>query len=114
MVRITNGKISLQRRKKVLDLAKGFRGSLSKLYRPAMQAVTQALTNAYRGRKEKKRYFRGVWIARINAACQANNISYSKFIGNLNKANIKLNRKMLAEVATFDAKAFSAIVEASK
>ncbi len=111
MVRITSGKTKLQRRKKILARAKGFRGSLSTLYRPAKQAVTQALTNSYRGRKEKKRYFRDLWICRINAGCHINHTIYSKLIYGLKKENIILNRKMLAELAIFDIATFTKVVE---
>ncbi len=114
MVRVKRGNVRAKNRKKILDLAKGFYGSLHRLYRPAKQAVTQALTNAFAGRRDKKAIFRDLWIARINAACRLNGTTYSRFINALKKKNILLNRKMLAEVAQYDAETFSKIVEATK
>lgn len=111
MVRVKRGNVRVKRRKKILKLAKGFYGSLHRLYRPAKQAVTQALTNSFRGRREKKRDFRVLWIARINAASRANGMSYSKFINNLKKKNVLINRKMLAEMAIFDGDSFTKVVE---
>ncbi|OGI06975.1 MAG: 50S ribosomal protein L20 [Candidatus Margulisbacteria bacterium GWF2_35_9] len=111
MVRVKRGNVRVKRRKKILKLAKGFYGSLHRLYRPAMQAVTQALTNAFRGRREKKRNFRVLWIARINAAARNCGMSYSQFINNLNKKNVIINRKMLAEMAIFDGDSFAKLVE---
>ena len=99
---------------KVLKLAKGFRGSRSKQYRVAKQSVMRALTESYRGRKERKRQFRELWITRINAACRENNISYSKFMYGLKKANITLNRKVLADLAVTDANAFKKLAETAK
>ena len=92
MARIKGGMNAKRKHNKVLKLAKGFRGSRSKQYRVAKQSVMRALTESYRGRKERKRQFRELWITRINAACRENNISYSKFMYGLKKANITLNR----------------------
>ncbi len=112
-MRIKRGFKARKRRKKVLKLAKGFRGGRSKLYRTAADAVDKALVYAYRDRKAKKRDFRRLWIARINAAARMNNLSYSKFIHGLKKANVDLDRKVLAELAVSDPAAFSKIAELS-
>ena len=114
MARIKGGMTAKRKHKKVLKLAKGFRGSRSKQYRVAKQSVMRALTESYRGRKEKKRQFRELFITRINAACRLNDISYSKFISGLKKANITLNRKVLSELAVSDSAAFSKLVEKAK
>ena len=114
MARIKGGMNAKRKHKKVLKLAKGFRGSRSKQYRVAKQSVMRALTESYRGRKERKRQFRELWITRINAACRLNDISYSKFMYGLKKANITLNRKMLAELAVSDEKAFAEIAKMAK
>lgn len=114
MARIKGGMTAKRKHKKVLKLAKGFRGSRSKQYRVAKQSVMRALTESYRGRKEKKRQFRELFITRINAACRLNDISYSKFISGLKKANIALNRKVLSELAVSDPAAFSKLVEKAK
>jgi len=111
MARVKRGNVARKKRKKILKLAKGFRGSISKLYRPAKQAVLHALTNSYRDRRRKKRDFRSLWIVRINAGLLAHNISYSTFMGKCNKKEIKINRKMLAELAYSDPKVFDQIVE---
>ncbi len=111
MVRVKRGNIRAKRRKRILKLAKGFYGSLHRLYRPAKQAVVQALTNSFRGRREKKRVYRSVWIARLNAACRENGLTYSRFINLCKKKDVQLNRKMLAEIALFDAKGFTKIIE---
>ena len=111
MARVKRGNVARKRRKKVLKLAKGFRGSLSKLYRPAKQAVLHALTNSYRDRRRKKRDFRSLWIVRINAGLVAHNVSYSKFIGQCKAKNIDVNRKMLAELAYSQPAVFDKIVE---
>jgi large subunit ribosomal protein L20 len=92
-------------------MAKGFRGSHSKLFRTANQQVMKALRNAYRDRRKRKRDFRRLWIARINAAARQQGISYSKLMGHLKKANIQLNRKMLAQMAAVDPEAFAKVVE---
>ena len=114
MARIKGGMNAKRKHKKVLKLAKGFRGSRSKQYRVAKQSVMRALTESYRGRKEKKRQFRELWITRINAACRLNDISYSKFMFGLKNANITLNRKVLADLAVNDEKAFSKLAETAK
>ncbi len=114
MARIKGGLNAKKRHNRVLKLAKGYRGARSKQYRTAKQAVMRALTNAYRGRKEKKRQFRQLWIARINAACRMNGLSYSKFMFGLKQANITLNRKVLADMAVNDAEGFAALVEQVK
>lgn len=108
-MRIKRGYKARKRRKKVLKLAKGFRGGRSKLFRTAADAVDKALMYAYRDRKAKKRDFRRLWIARINAAARMNNLSYSKFIHGLKVANIELDRKVLAELAISDPAAFTQI-----
>ena len=99
MPRVKNGTIHRARRKKVLKEAKGYFGSKHRLYRTAKEQVMHSLSYAYRDRKQKKRDFRKLWITRINAACRANDISYSKFINGLSIANVSINRKMLSEVA---------------
>lgn len=99
MARVKRGNVARKRRKKVLALAKGFRGGISKLYRPAHQAVLHALNNSYRDRRRKKRDFRSLWIARINAALEMRNISYSVFIGQCKKKNVEINRKVLSQLA---------------
>ena len=114
MARIKGGMNAKRKHNKVLKLAKGFRGSRSKQYRVAKQSVMRALTESYRGRKERKRQFRELWITRINAACRENNISYSKFMYGLKKANITLNRKVLADLAVSDANAFKKLAETAK
>lgn len=114
MARVKRGNVLQKRHKKILKYAKGFRGSLSTLFVAANQAVMQAWKNAYRDRRKKKRDFRSLWITRINAACRLNGVSYSHFINGLNKANIQLNRKVLAELAVSDQEAFAAIVQLAK
>ena len=111
MTRVKRGNVARKRRKKILKLAKGFRGSHSKLFRTANQQVMKALRNAYRDRRKKKRDFRRLWITRINAAARMQGISYSQLINKLNKANINLNRKVLAQLAIQDAEAFNKVVE---
>jgi large subunit ribosomal protein L20 len=111
MTRVKRGSVARKHRKKILKLAKGFRGSHSKLYRTANQQVMKALRNAYRDRKRRKRDFRRLWIARINAAARLEGMNYSQLIGGLKKANIDLNRKMLAQLAILDPAAFSQIVK---
>ena len=110
-MRVKRGYKAKNRRKKILKLAKGFRGGRSKLFRTAADAVDKALMYAYRDRKAKKRDFRKLWIARINAASRMNGLSYSKFIHGLKLANIELDRKVLAELAISDPAAFSKIAE---
>ena len=106
-MRVKRGFKARKRRKKVLSLAKGFRGGRSKLFRTATDAVDKALMYAYRDRKARKRDFRRLWITRINAAARMNNISYSKFIHGLKLANIELDRKVLAELAISDPSGFT-------
>ena len=110
-MRIKRGYKARKRRKKVLKLAKGYRGGRSKLFRTATDAVDKALMYAYRDRRARKRDFRRLWIARINAATRMNNLSYSKFIRGLKLANIELDRKVLAELAISDPSGFSQIVK---
>jgi large subunit ribosomal protein L20 len=110
MTRVKRGNVARKRRKKILKLAKGFRGSHSKLFRTANQQVMKALRSAYRDRKRRKRDFRRLWIVRINAAARANGMSYSQLIGCLKKAGIQLNRKMLAQLAIQDPAGFASVV----
>jgi large subunit ribosomal protein L20 len=111
MTRVKRGNVARKHRNKILKLAKGFRGSHSKLYRIANQQVMKALRNAYRDRKKKKRDFRRLWIARINAASRQHGMSYSQLIGNMKKADIQLNRKMLAQIAILDPASFEQVVK---
>lgn len=113
-MRVKGGTIHRARRKKALKQAKGYFGSKHRLYKTAKEQVMHSLAYAYRDRKQKKRDFRKLWITRINAACRLNEISYSKFINGLNKAGIEVNRKMLAEIAVDDEKAFAELVKVSK
>jgi large subunit ribosomal protein L20 len=114
MTRVKGGTVSKNRRRKVLKAAKGYFGSKHRLYKTAQEQLFHSGAYAYRDRKANKRNFRKLWITRINAACRLNEISYSKFISGLTKANIEINRKMLAELAIDDAKAFTALVETAK
>lgn len=111
MARVKGAMHTRKRRKKILKLAKGYRGAKSKLYKTANQAVMKSLVYAYRDRKQKKREFRQLWIARINAAARMNGISYSKFMNGLKKNGIEINRKMLSEIAISDPAAFTKLVE---
>lgn len=111
MTRVKRGNVARKRRKKILKLAKGFRGSHSTLFRTANQRVMKALRNAYRDRKKRKRDFRRLWITRINAAARQHGMSYSQLMGNLKKADIQLNRKMLAQLAVLDPASFSKVAE---
>jgi large subunit ribosomal protein L20 len=111
MTRVKRGNVARKRRNKILKIAKGFRGSHSTLFRTANQQVMKALRNAYRDRKRRKRDFRRLWITRINAAARQHGMSYSQLIGKLKKANIQLNRKMLAQLAVLDAQSFNKVVE---
>jgi large subunit ribosomal protein L20 len=111
MTRVKRGNVARKHRNKILKLAKGFRGSHSKLFRIANQQVMKALRNAYRDRKKKKRDFRRLWIARINASARIHGTTYSKLIGGLKKANIQLNRKMLAQLAIQDDAGFAQVVK---
>jgi large subunit ribosomal protein L20 len=110
-MRVKRGFKARRRRKKVLKLAKGFRGGRSKLFRTAADAVDKSLMYAYRDRRQRKRDFRRLWIARINAAARMNKISYSRFIHGLKMANIDLDRKVLADLAITDPAGFSKIAE---
>ena len=114
MARIKGGLNAKKKHNRVLKMAKGYRGARSKQYRIAKQSVMRALKSSYACRKERKRQFRQLWIARINAACRLNDISYSKFMYGLKLAGIEMNRKMLSELAINDAAAFTKIVEAAK
>ncbi len=114
MARVKGAMHTRKRRKKILKLAKGYRGAKSKLFKTANQAVMKSLTYAYRDRKQKKRNFRQLWIARINAAARANGISYSRFMNGLKNNGIEINRKMLAEIAVSDPTAFTKLVEKVK
>jgi large subunit ribosomal protein L20 len=114
MTRVKRGNVARKRRKKVLKLAKGFRGSHSKLFRTANQQVMKALRNAYRDRRKRKRDFRRLWITRINAAARQQGISYSQLIGQMKKANIALDRKSLAQLAVLDPAAFAKVVEVAR
>ncbi len=114
MARVKGAMMTRKRRKKVLKLAKGYYGSKSKLFRTAKQAVMKSGQYAFVGRKQKKRSFRQLWIARISAAARVNGMNYSTFMNGLNKAGIVLNRKMLSELAIADAAAFTALTEKAK
>ena len=114
MSRTTNSVASRRRRKKVLKLARGFRGSRSKLIRQAYGAVDRAMANAYIGRKQKKRQYRQLWTIRINAACRALDFKYSWLIDGLRKAGVELDRKQLAEMAATDNPAFAKIVDLAR
>jgi len=114
MPRVRRGFKARRRRNKVLKLAKGYRGGRSKLFRSAQEAVDRGLNYAYIHRRLKKRDFRGLWIQRINAAARLHGISYSQLIGALNKAQIELDRKILAELAANDPAAFAKVVETAK
>ena len=114
MARIKGGLNAKKRHNRTLKLAKGYRGARSKQYRVAKQSVMRALASAYVGRKERKRQFRKLWIARINAAARMNGLSYSKMMHGLKLANIEINRKMLAEMAVNDAEGFKTLAELAK
>ena len=114
MPRAKRGNKRLEKRKKILALAKGYRGTKSKLYRSAKESVERALNFAYTGRKLKKRDFRKLWIVRINAACRLNDIKYSQFIHGLKLAEIELDRKVLADLAVKQPEAFAAVVGQAK
>ncbi|MBP5772524.1 MAG: 50S ribosomal protein L20 [Eubacterium sp.] len=114
MARVKGGYNAKKKHKRVLKLAKGYRGARSKQYRVAKQSVMRALATSYAGRKERKRQFRQLWIARINAASRINGLSYSKFMHGLKKADIDINRKMLADMAVNDADGFAKLVEVAK
>ena len=114
MARIKGGLNARKKHNRVLKLAKGYRGARSKQYRVAKQSVMRALTSSYAGRKERKRQFRQLWIARINAAARLNGLSYSQFMHGLKLANVDLNRKVLADMAVTDAAGFASLVEVAK
>ena len=114
MARVKKGLNEHKRHKKVLKMAKGFYGAKHSTYRAAKPATMRALRSAYVGRKNKKRDFRKLWIARINAAARMNDMSYSKLIGGLKKAGVEINRKMLSEMAVADPAAFAALCETAK
>ncbi len=114
MSRATNAPASRKRRNRRLDMAKGFYGGRSKRFRQATEAVDRAMVMATQHRKLRKRDFRGLWIARINAAARANGITYSRFIEGLTKAGVKLNRKALSEIAIADPTGFASLVEQAK
>ena len=114
MARVKGGLNARKKHNRVLKLAKGYRGARSKQYRIAKQSVMRALASAYAGRKEKKRQFRQLWIARINAAARINGLSYSKFMYGLKVAGVEINRKMLAEMAVNDADGFKTLAELAK
>ena len=114
MARIKGGLNAKKRHNRTLKLAKGYRGARSKQYRVAKQSVMRALTSAYAGRKQKKRQYRQLWIARINAGARLNGLSYSKFMYGLKLAGIDMNRKMLAEMAVNDAEGFTTLAEVAK
>ena len=113
-MRIKRGVNGVKKRRKILKLAKGYFGGRSKRYRVAREAVMKSQLYAYIGRKAKKRDFRSLWIARINAACRLNGLSYSKFMFGLKNAGVGLNRKVLAEIAVSDAAGFTALCEQAK
>ena len=114
MARIKGGMYAKKKHNRVLKLAKGYRGARSKQYRVAKQSVMRALTSSYAGRKQKKRQFRQLWIARINAAARMNGLSYSKFMYGLKLAGVELNRKVLADMAVNDAEGFATLAELAK
>ena len=114
MARIPGGLTAKKKHNRVLKLAKGYRGARSKQYRVAKQSVMRALATSYAGRKQKKRQFRQLWIARINAAARMNGLSYSKFMYGLKLAGVELNRKVLADMAINDAEGFATLAELAK
>ena len=114
MARIKGGMNAKKKHNRVLKLAKGYRGARSKQYRVAKQSVMRALEESYKGRKQRKRQFRQLWIARINAAARMNGLSYSKFMYGLKLAEVNVNRKMLSEMAISDPEGFASLVEVAK
>ena len=114
MARIKGGMNAKKKHNRTLKLAKGYRGARSKQYRIAKQSVMRALTSSYAGRKERKRQFRQLWIARINAAARINGLSYSKFMYGLKLAGVEMNRKILADMAINDAEGFAKLAEVAK
>ena len=113
-MRIKRAVNAVKKRRKILKQAKGYFGAKSKLYRTAREQVMKSGQYAYIGRKQKKRDFRALWITRINAACRINDISYSRFVSGLKKANVTLNRKVLADMAVREPEAFANLVEVAK
>ena len=114
MARVKGGLNAKKKHNRVLKLAKGYRGARSKQYRVAKQSVMRALTSSYAGRKERKRQFRQLWIARINAAARINGLSYSKFMYGLKQAGVEMNRKILSDLAINDAEGFAKLAELAK
>ena len=114
MARIKGGMNAKKKHNRVLKLAKGYRGARSKQYRVAKQSVMRALTSSYAGRKQRKRQFRQLWIARINAAARMNGLSYSKFMYGLKQAGVVMNRKVLSDMAINDAEGFAKLAELAK
>ncbi len=114
MARVKRGVVARRRHKKVLDQAKGYYGARSRVFRVAKQAVIKAGQYAYRDRRQRKRQFRALWIARINAEARVNGLSYSKFINGLKQASIEIDRKILADLAVHDKVAFAALTEQAK
>ena len=114
MARIKGGMNARRKHNRVLKMAKGYRGARSKQYRVAKQSVMRALTSSYAGRKQRKRQFRQLWIARINAAARMNGLSYSRFLYGLKLADVQMNRKMLAEMAVNDAEGFAKLADVAK
>lgn len=114
MARVKGGLNAKKKHNRVLKMAKGYRGARSKQYRVAKQSVMRALTSSYTGRKERKRQFRQLWIARINAAARINGLSYSKFMYGLKLAEVDLNRKVLSDMAINDAEGFAKLAELAK
>ena len=114
MPRVKRGVVARRRHKKVMKQAKGYYGARSRVYRVAKQAVIKAKQYAYRDRKQRKRQFRALWIARINAGARANGLSYSRLIAGLKKANVEIDRKVLADLAMNEKQAFTAVVEKAR
>ena len=114
MPRVKRGVTAHRRHKKILDQAKGYYGARSRVFRVAKQAVIKAGQYAYRDRRQRKRQFRALWIARINAEARQNGLSYSRFIAGLKKANVEIDRKVLADIAVFEKPAFAALAERAK
>ena len=114
MARVKRGVVAKARHKRILDKAKGYYGARRKVYRVAKQAVTKAGQYAFRDRRQRKRQFRALWITRINAAARIHGMSYSRFINGLKKADIEIDRKVLADLAVYDAEAFGALAEQAK
>ncbi len=114
MARVKGGMNAKKKHNRVLKLAKGYRGARSKQYRVAKQSVMRALTSSYAGRKERKRQFRSLWIARINAAARINGLSYSRFMYGLKLAGVEMNRKILADMAVNDAVGFAKLADVAK